>query len=548
MVEGLAAEHAEVVVDPNGAVEVYDLSRGQLAIDGVAISRGRLQVGAVLRLATIELELKLEGTAQRPLHTPAFSEEELGSGDTMNSGRYAGAGRSGEAFRAGEVVAGRYRIISRLAQGGMGEVYQAEHIELQRVVAIKVMLEHLSQDPHFASRFKAEAVAASRIGHPNIVDVLDFGQTADGRFYFAMEYLEGQTLTELLAQRGTLPVTRVVALGTQVAEALQAAHAQGIHRDLKPDNVMLIERGGRVDVVKVLDFGVAKVSKSAGSTGGTAVGAIVGTPLYMAPEQALGLAVDARADLYSLGLMLHELLTGKQTFSAPTPMETVTKQINAPAPPLPGSVPAPLRALISRMLQKAPEQRPASAAEVIAALVQTPEPTTPVVPRWVMGTVGAVVLALAVVVVDLSVDSSGAKLASHEATPLVLPSPRPKPPPMTPAPERPVAPRPPEPPAPAPVDAQTVIVPENGKGTGDTPEQPGTLVVGLGHTVGLRIPGVTRIAVADPSKADIAPMPDGVKVTGKAEGYTNLLIWTKTGQTFKGVHVKEAGSRPSTLK
>lgn len=279
------------------------------------------------------------------------------------------------------IIDGRYRVLERLAAGGMGEVLKVEHLELGRKLALKLMLPALSSDEEFVARFKTEAVAVSRIGHPNIIDVTDFGRTPDGRFYFVMELLEGLTLASTLHRGGPMPVERVARVGAQAARALAAAHAVGIvHRDLKPENVMLVQRGEARDVVKVLDFGVAKVHVSAGGTGQTVAGLVVGTPMYMSPEQARALPVDHRTDIYSLGLILYELISGRTPFTGETPPILMVKHVTERPPALqPGpveGVPGELESLIFRMLEKEQAKRPQSMAEVAETLEGLMAPRT----------------------------------------------------------------------------------------------------------------------------------------------------------------------------
>jgi serine/threonine-protein kinase len=273
----------------------------------------------------------------------------------------------------GTVIDGRYEVVGKLAAGGMGEVYKVQHVELGKPMAVKVMLPELSNDQEFVGRFKREAIAASRIGQQNIVDISDFGRTANGRFYFVMEFLDGMTLASLLHRQGAQAPERVLNISAQAARALAAAHAQSIvHRDLKPENIMLLQRPGQPDFVKVLDFGVAKVSTGHGQGGHTAVGMVVGTPQYMSPEQAKAIPVDTRSDIYSLGLIIYELVAGKPTFSAETPSMLMVKHVTEQPTPFDraalGHVPEELEQLIFKMLQKEPDQRPQTMEEVLGVL------------------------------------------------------------------------------------------------------------------------------------------------------------------------------------
>lgn len=218
----------------------------------------------------------------------------------------------------GQVLDDRYKITRKLGEGGMGVVFYARHVVIEKPVAIKILKKGVSRDPSVVQRFIREAKAASRIGHPNIVDVTDFGTTPDGLAYQVMEYLEGATLADLIYSRKKLSLDEAAPIIVQMARALASAHEKGIvHRDLKPENVFLIERHGREDFVKIVDFGIAKVMATGDSRKGdgprlTKAGSVFGTPEYMAPEQASGSTkIDRRADVYALGAIFYEMLVGK---------------------------------------------------------------------------------------------------------------------------------------------------------------------------------------------------------------------------------------------
>jgi len=228
----------------------------------------------------------------------------------------------------GQVVADRYRVLKKLGEGGMGQVYLAEHVKMGRRSAIKVMNPSLVHDPDAVARFNREAANASRITHPNVCAIYDFGETPDGTIYLAMEFVEGEPLTDVIAREGTLPVHRAGHIFLQVADALQAAHDLGIvHRDLKPDNIMISRGREGSDLVKVVDFGIAKAVGGDDSQKVTKTGLVVGTPEFMSPEQLSGDKLDGRSDLYSLALVLFKTLTGKLPFEATTVQETMIKRL-----------------------------------------------------------------------------------------------------------------------------------------------------------------------------------------------------------------------------
>jgi serine/threonine protein kinase len=228
----------------------------------------------------------------------------------------------------GQVLADRYHVVRKLGEGGMGQVYLAEHVKMGRKSAIKVLSPSMAHDPDAVARFNREAANASRISHPHVCAIYDFGETPEGLIYLAMEFVEGEPLTNLLAREGALPVTRAGAIFLQVADALQAAHDLGIvHRDLKPDNVMLSRARDGTDVVKVVDFGIAKAVGGRDTQKVTKTGLVVGTPEFMAPEQLAGDPVDGRSDLYALALVFFKTLTGQLPFEGTTAQDTMVQRL-----------------------------------------------------------------------------------------------------------------------------------------------------------------------------------------------------------------------------
>src|SRR5574337_543530 len=257
----------------------------------------------------------------------------------------------------GLILGDRYRLLSRIGEGGMGTVYLAEHVALGKRVAVKVLRPEYSRDEELSRRFEQEARAASQIGHQNIVDVVDFGRTPGGSLYFVMEALEGESLARLIHREGALPLQRALRVLAQICQALGAAHARGVvHRDLKPENVLLVPRDDGGDLVKVLDFGISKTHGVPEGGRITRAGSIIGTPEYMAPEQAMAGPVDHRCDVYAFGVLAYEMLTGTLPFQGETQLATLLKhQGEPPQPPslrrpdLPPEVDAlVLRALVKR--------------------------------------------------------------------------------------------------------------------------------------------------------------------------------------------------------
>ncbi|MEJ7600857.1 MAG: protein kinase [Kofleriaceae bacterium] len=266
----------------------------------------------------------------------------------------------------GSEVDGRYRVIELIGEGGMGKVYLAEHVEIGKRVALKVLHPSYSRMPDLVERFRREARAASKIGHPNIVDVTDSGTTGDGSVYFVMEFLEGVELGSVIEREGAIDVARALRIAGQICRALAAAHAQGIvHRDLKPENVFLITRDGAADVVKVLDFGIAKTTEAEAARERrlTSPGMAMGTPEYMSPEQAAGRPADARCDVYALGAIMYEMVTGMPPYSGDNFMEILTKKATQDPPP-PNTVRPELAPQVSELVMQAmarsPDARPQS--------------------------------------------------------------------------------------------------------------------------------------------------------------------------------------------
>jgi tRNA A-37 threonylcarbamoyl transferase component Bud32 len=261
----------------------------------------------------------------------------------------------------------RYRIIRRIGEGGMGIVYEAEHIVIEKKVALKVLRDDFSNRPEVVERFKQEAKAASRIGNEHIVDISDFGVTPNGASYFVMEMLDGEDLANVLSRDGTLPVTRAADILAQCCRALSAAHAKGIvHRDMKPENIFLCARDGRPDFVKIVDFGIAKMSDidTPGEPGRklTKTGMIFGTPEYMSSEQAAGKPLDHRVDIYALGVIFYEMLTGRVPFVGDTFMGILTQHMFESPPPLTTvnpnvNVSPAIEAFIGRALAKEADDR-----------------------------------------------------------------------------------------------------------------------------------------------------------------------------------------------
>jgi serine/threonine protein kinase len=282
----------------------------------------------------------------------------------------------------GSVIADRYHILRKLGEGGMGQVYLAEHVKMGRKSAIKVMNPTVSGDPDAIGRFNREAANASRISHPNVAAIYDFGETVDGLIYLAMEFVEGEPLTALLGRVGPLPPSRAANIARQVAEALDAAHELGIvHRDLKPDNIMVARHRDGSDLVKVVDFGIAKAQHGEGQNV-TRTGLVVGTPEYMSPEQLSGDHVDGRSDVYALGLVVFHMLTGTLPFPSSTIQESMIMRLTDRPRTLSEmrpevAWPAALQRVLDRALARTVDERYPRASELAADLLRTVRGLTP---------------------------------------------------------------------------------------------------------------------------------------------------------------------------
>jgi len=326
-----------------------------------------------------------------------------------------------------QLLAARYRIERPLGQGGMATVYLAHDEELDRPIALKILADNLAGDATFRDRFEREARLAARLSHPNVVRVFDVGES-DGRPFIVMEYVEGDTLADELVRHGPLPPARAVELALQICSGLEAAHASGlVHRDVKPRNLLLRPDG----VLKIADFGIARAAES---TRLTEIGTILGTAAYLAPEQAEGLEATPAADLYSVGAVLYELLTGQVPYTATSLVELTAKQQAGPPAPIAGA-PALLELAVIRCLEPDPSERPASAAALAAELAATEAPTIPLERggpgppvvhvgsqrrRW--GVVAVLVLALVALYFVVRARNTGTPAPPHPATVSPIPA------------------------------------------------------------------------------------------------------------------------------
>ena len=285
----------------------------------------------------------------------------------------------------GATLDGRFKVIEPIGSGGMGRVYRAMQLPMNRPVALKVLNSNfgLGRDEAFRQRFLVEAELTAKLRHPNSITVIDSGCTKEGFFYIAMEYLEGDTLADVLLQEGALPWRRALNIAQQVARALREAHSLGVvHRDLKPANVFLLNHGDDQDQVKVLDFGLVKSFVAGAEIEGRAItqqGMLMGSPPYMSPEQGDRNEADPRSDIYSLGIVLYETLTGNPPFTGRAPLEVIMKHVNDTVPPMKipphlEMIPPEMDAIVRKCLAKSPMDRFQSLDEVLSAMQEMTSP------------------------------------------------------------------------------------------------------------------------------------------------------------------------------
>ncbi len=288
--------------------------------------------------------------------------------------RQTSADKHREFPAAGQVVAGRYKVLGRVGHGGMGVVFRVEHVVMGKPMALKVLHPRYGSSPHAVRRFEREAWAASSLEHPNICMVTDFGTSEDGLLFIAMEHLKGADLFDVLRDVRRLPPARAIHIARQIASGLGDAHHKGVvHRDLKPENIFLCSDRDSPDFVKLLDFGIAKLTSGGDGPPLTGEGAVPGTPEYFSPEQAGGGTADHRSDLYMLGLILYRMVTGFAPFAAEDQVALIQAQLHEKPRPissykLPAPVPRALDKIITKLLQKNPGRRFQTADDVVEAL------------------------------------------------------------------------------------------------------------------------------------------------------------------------------------
>src|SRR5438105_7347262 len=357
--------------------------------------------------ATLVPESKIPASAAREAAatlTPVPEGEAGGAAAATRAGASSGFGGSGPTLAEGMVLAARYEILKILGEGGMGAVYKAQDRELERTVALKVIRPELAGNPAIIQRFKQELILARQVTHRNVIRIYDLGE-ADSVKFITMEFVEGQDLRSLLSERGKLPPAEAVEIMQQVCHALEAAHTEGvIHRDLKPQNIMC-DKSGRVIV---MDFGLARTLEGEGMT---QTGALIGTMEYMSPEQALGSQLDQRSDLYTVGLIFYELLTGKAPYKADSALASLLKRTQERATPLTdldSTLPMSLSNLVSKCLERDANLRYGSAKALLADLdrwqghVAAASLAFPALGTWAQGRWRWIGIAAAVVIVALA--------------------------------------------------------------------------------------------------------------------------------------------------
>lgn len=404
--EGVAGVHLKIARRADGALGWEATASNSVLLDGRPARSGPLVDGTLLQIGALVLTVVRRPTVGLPSLPSAPPEPP----DRL--------------LPPGLVLGERYRIEGVIGQGGMGTVYRAQHLTLGKTFAVKVLKTVHTARPDFVARFQREAVAASQIHHPGIVDVVDFGRAAGGSFYCVMEYLPGETLAERLTRVGALPVGEALRIGRDIARALAATHSQGIfHRDIKPENVLLVPQPDAPDAVKLVDFGIARLAETARDGRETGEGLILGTPQYMSPEQASGLSQDARADIYSLGVLLWELFVGAPPFRGASATHVLAAHLLEPAPRLPrsgphGVLPRRVGRLLVRMMAKRPEERPDRMEDVVAELEAV---LAPVAPRtgWAVAALGLLAVASAAAALSVWV----ARRRPHPAPPALVQAP-----------------------------------------------------------------------------------------------------------------------------
>lgn len=274
----------------------------------------------------------------------------------------------------GSVVAERYRILEVAGHGGMGVVYKAQHVHMSRTIALKMLLRELAADSHAFKRFQQEAAATCKLNHPHIVGIHDFGVVGNEQAYLAMDFLDGRSLQQVLQTDGALPLARFLHIFSQACDGLGHAHENGlVHRDVKPSNLILVERNGDPDFVVIVDFGLVKMMETTGDQKLTSTNMLLGSPLYMSPEQCRGMELDQRTDIYSLGCVMYKALTGKAPLAGETALDTLYKHVAEEPAPMSSAapdikVPPSVERVIMKALSKNPDNRQQSMAQLKAEL------------------------------------------------------------------------------------------------------------------------------------------------------------------------------------